>query len=199
MNSEWPLRQRAQNGKFAAGTHTAAQSLSPGLMRLCCQSTNAIVFLNQDIMVRTEDTEVKVLACPLFQVSVLTAFSSSTLCAPVIKVNQVSSFHQHCSNESAALVVTVLQSLSHVRLFVTPWTIACQASLSITDSWSLLKLMAVDSVMPSNHLIFYSPLPLPPSIFPSIRVLYNGQFFISGGQRIEVSASASVCPMNIQN
>lgn len=114
MNSEWPLRQRAQNGTGAAGTHTAAQSLSPGLMRLCCQSTNAIVFLNQDIMVRTEDTEVKVLACPLFQVSVLTAFSSSTLCAPVIKIDQVSSFHQHCSNESAALVVTVLQSLSRI-------------------------------------------------------------------------------------
>ena len=53
---------------------------------------------------------------------------------------------------------------------VTPWTAACQASRSITSSWSLLKLMAIESVMPSNHLIFCHPLLLPPSIFPSIRV-----------------------------
>ena len=95
-------------------THTAAQSLSPGLMRLCCQSTSAIFFLNQDITVRTEDTEVKLLVCPLVHVSVLTAFCSSTVCAPVIKINQVSSFHQPCSNESAALVVIVLQLLSRI-------------------------------------------------------------------------------------
>ena len=60
--------------------------------------------------------------------------------------------------------------LSHVQLFVTPRTAACQASLSITNSWSLLKLLSIDSVMPSNHLILCPPLPLPPSIFPSIRV-----------------------------
>jgi len=53
---------------------------------------------------------------------------------------------------------------------VTPWTAACQASLSITDSWSLLKLVSIKSVMPSNHLIFCHPLLLLPSIFPSIRV-----------------------------
>ena len=62
------------------------------------------------------------------------------------------------------------QSLSRVRLFATPWTEACQASLSITISWSLLKLMSIESVMPSNHLILCCPLLLPPSIFPSIRV-----------------------------
>ena len=62
-----------------------------------------------------------------------------------------------------------VQSLSHVRHFVTPWTAACQASLSITNCWSLLKLMFIESVMPSNHLILCHPL-LPPSIFPSIRV-----------------------------
>ena len=61
-----------------------------------------------------------------------------------------------------------VQSLSHVRLFATPWTAARQASLSITSSWSLLKLMSIDSVMPSNHLILCRPL-LPPSIFPRIR------------------------------
>ena len=65
-----------------------------------------------------------------------------------------------------------VQSLSRVWLFVTPWTVAQQASLSITNSWSLLKLMSIESVMPSNHLIQCLPL-LPPSIFPSIRVFCN--------------------------
>ena len=63
-----------------------------------------------------------------------------------------------------------VQSLSCVQLFETPWTAACQASLSITNSWSLLKLMSIKSVMPSNHLILCHPLLLLPSIFPSIRV-----------------------------
>ena len=66
-----------------------------------------------------------------------------------------------------------VQSLSGVQLFVTPWTAAHQPSLSITNSWSLLKFMFTESVMPSNHLILYSPLLLPPSIFPSIRVFSN--------------------------
>ena len=65
-----------------------------------------------------------------------------------------------------------VQSLSHVRLFETPWTAARQASLSITNSRSLLKLMSIESVMPSNHLILCRPLLLP-SIFPSIRVFSN--------------------------
>ena len=63
-----------------------------------------------------------------------------------------------------------VQSLSHVQIFETPWTVACQASLSFTISWSLLKLMFIESVMPSNHLILCHPLLLLPSIFPSIRV-----------------------------
>ena len=66
-----------------------------------------------------------------------------------------------------------VQSLSHVRLFATPWTAAHQAALSITNSQSLLKLMSVESVIPSNHLILCHPLLLPPSIFPSIRVFSN--------------------------
>ena len=66
-----------------------------------------------------------------------------------------------------------VQSLSCVRLFVTPWTAARQAFLSITNSQSLLKLMSIESVMPSNHLILCHPLLLLPSIFPSIRVLSN--------------------------
>ena len=66
-----------------------------------------------------------------------------------------------------------VQSLSCVWLFVTPWSAACQASLSITNSRSLHKLMSTESVMPSNHLIFCHPLLFPPSIFPSIRVFSN--------------------------
>ena len=66
-----------------------------------------------------------------------------------------------------------VQSLSRVQLFVTPWTAACQASLSITNSRSLLKLMSIESVMPPSHLILFRPLPLLPSIFPGIRVFSN--------------------------
>ena len=71
------------------------------------------------------------------------------------------------------IVISSVQSLSHVWLFVTPWTAARQASLSITNSWSLFKLMPIESVMPSNHLILCHPLLLPPSVFPSIRVFSN--------------------------
>jgi len=70
-------------------------------------------------------------------------------------------------------VVIVAWLLSHVRLFATPWTAACQASLSITNSRSLLKLTSIESMMPSNHLIFCPPLLLPPSISPSSRVFPN--------------------------
>ena len=72
-----------------------------------------------------------------------------------------------------SLLFSSVQLLSSVRLFVTPWTAARQASLSITNSQSLLKLMSIESVMPSNHLILCHPLLLPPSIFPSIRVFSN--------------------------
>ena len=71
---------------------------------------------------------------------------------------------------SFAVKISSVQSLSRVQLFATPWTAAHQASLSITNSWSLLKLMSIESVMPSNNLILCHPLLLPPSIFPSIRV-----------------------------
>ena len=67
----------------------------------------------------------------------------------------------------------VVQLLSHVQFFVTPCSSACQASLSITISLSLLKLMSIESVMPSNHLIIHCPLLLLPSIFPSIRIFSN--------------------------
>ena len=66
-----------------------------------------------------------------------------------------------------------VQLLSCVRLFATPWTVAHQASLSFTNSWSLLKLVSIESVMPSNYLILCHPLLFPPSIFPSLRVFSN--------------------------
>ena len=68
-------------------------------------------------------------------------------------------------------IISSVQSLSHVRLFVTPWTAAHQASLSNTISQSLLKLMSIELMMPSNHLILCHPLLLPPSILPSVRVI----------------------------
>ena len=70
-------------------------------------------------------------------------------------------------------IFSSVQSLSLVQIFVTPRTEACQASLSITNSWSLLKLTSIEPVMPSNHLILCCVLLLPPSIFPSIRVFSN--------------------------
>ena len=106
--------------------------------------------------------------------------------------------HRLLTNETVRYISSV-QLLSHVQLFATTWTAACQASLSITNSQSLLKLMSMELVMPSNHLILCHPLLLLPSIFPSIRVFPVSQFFASGGQSIGVSASASVLPMNIQD
>ena len=91
-----------------------------------------------------------------------------------------------------------VQSLSPVCLYATPWTAALQSSLSITNSRSLLRLMSIESVMPSSHLILCRLLLLPPSIFPSIRV-FSSESFASDGQSIGVSASASALPMNIQD
>ena len=92
-----------------------------------------------------------------------------------------------------------VQSLSRVQLFATPWTAARQASLSITNSWSLLRLMSIELVVPFNHLILCHPLLFPPSIFPSIRVFSSESVLASSGQSIGVSASPSVLPMNIQD
>ena len=78
-----------------------------------------------------------------------------------------------CWRKFFRLKVSSVQSLSCVRLFATPWTVARQASLSITNSWSLSKVMSIESVMPSSHLILCCPLLLLPSIFPSIRVISN--------------------------
>ena len=79
--------------------------------------------------------------------------------------------HLHLEGIFSALIV-VVQLLSQVQLFVTPWTAAHQASLSFTIPWSLIKLLSIELVMPSNHLILCHPLLLP-SVFPSIRVFSN--------------------------
>ena len=97
------------------------------------------------------------------------------------------------------ILVVVVQSLSRVQLFVTPWTAAHQASLSITNSRSLLRLVSLESVMPSNHLILCRPLLLLPSIFSRIRSFPISWLFASYGQSTGDSASASVLPMNSQD
>ena len=83
--------------------------------------------------------------------------------------------------------------------FATPWTAAHQVSLSITNSWSLLKHMSIESVMPSNHLILCRPQLLPPSVFPSIRVFSNESALCIKWPKYWIAASASFLPMNIQD
>ena len=94
-------------------------------------------------------------------------------------------------------VVVVVQSFSHVELFEKTWTAAHQASLSITNSRSLLKLMSIKSVMLSNHLILCCPLLLTSNV-PGIKVFQMRQLFASGGQSIGVSVLASFLPKNTQ-
>ena len=102
-------------------------------------------------------------------------------------------------NQQGLTVVVVVQSLSCVWLFATPWTAACQSSLSFTISPSLLKFRSVQLMMPSNRLILCCPILLLPSILPASRSFPMSQLFVSGGQSIGASASASVLPMNIQS
>ena len=97
------------------------------------------------------------LSCPLLLPLTFLTSSYQHPCDYIVSPNQFGS----------------VQSLSSVRIFATPRTAARQASLSITNSQSLLKLMSIESAMPSNRLILYHPLLLPPSIFPSIRVFSN--------------------------
>ena len=95
--------------------------------------------------------------------------------------------------------ISSVQLLSRVQLFVTPWTAERQAFLSITNSQGLLKLMSIESVMPSKHLILCHPLLLLPSIFPIIKVFSSESDLCIRCQSIGAWASASVLPMNIQD
>ena len=95
--------------------------------------------------------------------------------------------------------ISSFQSLSHVQLFATPWNAVHQASLSITLSQSLLKLMSIESVMPSNHLTSIVPFSSCLQSFPASGSFPMSHFYTSGGQSIGVFASASVLSMNIQD
>ena len=101
--------------------------------------------------------------------------------------------------ECHSIQFSSVQLLSRVRFFATPWIAARQASLSITNSQSLLKLTSIQSVLPSNHLILCHPLLLPPPAFPSIRVFSNESALHIRWPKYCVSASASVLPTNIQD
>ena len=105
----------------------------------------------------------------------------------------------HVSMETAWCFFSSVQLLNPVWLFATPWIAASQASLSITNSWSLPKLMSIESVMPTNHLILCRPLLLlPPQSLPASGSFPVSQLFASSGQSIGISASASVLPTNTQ-
>ena len=106
-----------------------------------------------------------------------------------IKLRDQQVRHMYCCCSAAQLCSTL----------VTPWTAAHQASLSFTNSWSLLKLMSIESVMPYNHLILCCPLLHLPSIFPSIRVFSKESALPIRWLSTPASASASVLPMNIQD
>ena len=107
--------------------------------------------------------------------------------------------HQHLIRSQLEATFASVQSPSHVRLFVTLWTAARQPSLSITNSWSLLKPMSIESVMPSNHLSSVVPFSSHLQSFPASGSFQMSQLFTSGGQSIGVSASTSVLSMNIQD
>ena len=97
------------------------------------------------------------------------------------------------------MTVGSVQSISHVWFFMIPWTEACQASVSITSFWSMLKLMSIKLVISSNHLILCHPLLLLPSIFPSIRVFPKESVLCIRWSKCWSFASASVLAMNIQD
>ena len=110
---------------------------------------------------------------PLLQYSIKQIPAALVSFTPFSVSSSCSSPCYLCSAAGVTPLRGSVQSLSHVQLFAIPWTAACQASLSIPNSRSLFKLISVESVMSSNHLILCHPLLLPPSIFPSIRVFSN--------------------------
>ena len=126
--------------------------------------------------------------------------SAIKLCSVIMVyiVYSLSEFLQISLSLEISCVVAVVQLLSLVKVFATPWTAGWQASLSITNSWSLIKLTSSESMVPSNHLILCRPFLLLPSIFPRVGAFPVCLPFASDDLSIGVSASASVLPMNIQ-
>ena len=92
---------------------------------------------------------------------------------PIFSFETIVHYHKQGIHLVICTAFVIVQSFSHVQLYATPWTAACQASLSFTNLWSLLKHMLIESVMPSNHFYLNRPLLLLPSVFPSIRVFSN--------------------------
>ena len=123
--------------------------------------------------------------------------STFQFCNPILGLT----FEKHCfSHYLITLRFSSVQfSRSVMSDFATPWTAACQASLSITNSRSLLKFMSIELVMPSNHLILCHPLSSHLQSFPASGSFPMSQFFAEGGQSIGVSASTSVLPVNSQD
>ena len=114
--------------------------------------------------------------------------------------NVYSSIMDNCQDMEATKVsINTVQSFSHVWLFTTPWNATCQASLSITNSGSLLRLKFIELVLPPKHLFSVVPFSSCLQSFPASRSFKMSQFFASGGQSIGVSASVSVLPVNIQD
>ena len=108
-----------------------------------------------------------------FSCTIISCLLSLTIGPQLLNSRDLLLFTSKSIPSSSSQSLSSVQSLSHVRLFVTPWTAARQASLSITNSRNLFKLISIELVIPSNHLILCHPLLLPPSIFPSIRVFSN--------------------------
>ena len=129
---------------------------------------------------------------PLFLVS--TSLDDVIFC-----IRKKTLWHQSTKLNDKKTVQFSLVTQSCLTLCDPQWTATAQASMSITNCWSLLKHMSTELMMPSNHLILCCSLLFPPSIFPSIRVFSSESVFTSGGQSIGVSASASVLPMNTQD
>ena len=126
--------------------------------------------------------------------------------APCLITQKGSQARRHYSTEEQGTQATalntlvgVVQSLSRVQLFSNLWTAACQASLCITNSWSLLKLMSIELMMPSDHHISAIPFSSCLQTFPASGSFQMSPFFASHGQSIGASASTSVLPMNIQD
>ena len=122
------------------------------------------------------------------------SFSTSLTSFGVVTV-----YFSHCSRYAILSKFTSVQSLSGVWLFATPWIAAHQASLSITNSRSLRKLISIMSVMPFSHLILCRPFSSCPQSLPASGSIPMSQLFTWGGQSIGVSALASVLPMNTQD
>jgi len=136
----------------------------------CCQDCTTLHFFSRILSTEYVNTHLSSFSCSLFQTGPSQFFvswkeSSGSKKACYFPFDFC--FSQNLSCHSS------VQSLSRVRLFVTPQSAAHQASLSITISWSLRKLMSIESVIPSKHLILHRPLLLLPSVFPSIRVFSN--------------------------